>query len=69
MADQVAQNATGAKLGRPRKAEGRLVPVSTQVPSDLYDAICRLAQRRGVPVAAIVRERLTTAPLVSARPS
>lgn len=46
-------------MARPVKPEGeRLVPVSTNVPADVYDAMFRVAQRRGVPVAAIARERI-----------
>ncbi len=44
-------------VGRPAKAEGdKLVPVSTNVPPAVYDALCRRAQVRGVSVAELVRE-------------
>lgn len=35
-----------------------MVPVSTQIPSETYDALYRLAQRRAMTVAAMLREAI-----------
>lgn len=47
-----------AGRGRPPNPAGRMVPVSTKVPADVYDALCRLAQRRDLTVAAVLREAI-----------
>ena len=48
------------RRGRPPKSDSdRLVPLTTNVRRDDYDALCRRAQERGKPVSEFVREVLT----------
>lgn len=45
------------RRGRPRKDPAdRLVPVSSNVHISEYDALCRIAQARGVSLAVVLRE-------------
>jgi predicted HicB family RNase H-like nuclease len=48
--------------GRPKKREGRLEPISTNVRPEVYDRLWREAQRSGVSLAELVRKRLEEAP-------
>lgn len=49
---------SAARSGR---RPGRLVPVESQVPSEVFDAYCRVARRVGKPLSVVVREALVAA--------
>jgi hypothetical protein len=56
--------------GRPRLVEGQdTEPLMVRVPKPLYDEICRVAYRKGIPVSALLRcvlsqRFVTTNPLI-----
>jgi hypothetical protein len=65
----MAEESTGRTVGRPRKLDAeRMVPVSTNLPPSVFDALCKIAVRRDVPLAVIVRERVCGTVTVSGAP-